>query len=118
MKTHLKTHAEKAFKCDKEGCDQSFHTPSLLKTHKFHHLTKELFTCSKCPKKFKTVTMVKKHEKEEHLLERKYYCSHCLEIFPNLQSRLQHKKFHRTKQRVNRKNLQKKVLSIFDISAM
>jgi KRAB domain-containing zinc finger protein len=115
MKTHLKTHQEKPFKCGQNDCDQAFHSLSLLKGHKMNHLAKDIFSCNICPKKFKAISSLRKHEQLGHNLQKIYVCVHCQKGFSSLDSRLKHKREHTNKPRFNWKGLQTKVLNILDV---
>jgi hypothetical protein len=40
MKTHLKTHLAKIYKCDREECGKSYQSSQLLNVHKEKHKKK------------------------------------------------------------------------------
>ena len=70
----------KEFRCDFEGCGQSFFRQSNLTQHLNRHSQPKNIKCLVCSMKFKTEKDLNRHKKETHL-GMVYECQKCMKTF-------------------------------------
>jgi len=64
----------KCFKCSIEDCEKLFETKEELDAHKKIHTENNIFSCSKCDKKFMEEKNLQKHFKVHCFLVKRYVC--------------------------------------------
>lgn len=76
-----------------EVCHRIF-SEERLRFHMKLHDSLSLFTCDKCPKKFRSLATLEKHIMNNHLTEKKFTCATCGKSFGKLNVLKQHEEIH------------------------